>query len=180
ANISGHDGYDTDRLAIYPLPTLDWSDGMIRRVVVSSRSAALVKQASSRMAGMHLVSESGEDRGYLLPAESDAVFSDYLSASKRWFSVTPVLQSGFHNGKFTKKTKVYEHMFQHAGFPMPVSICEMPAHRNKEFFVAKAHGHDKLPRVRLSVEFAEEVNGVVALGTGRFTGLGIFSSRTRA
>jgi CRISPR-associated protein Csb2 len=110
-----------------------------------------------------------------MPAEHDAVFSNYTSASCKWKSVTPVLQSGYHNGDVKKRAKVYTKMFTHAGLPMPVSVCEIKQ-RTDDFKVSAKHGHDKLPRVNLLVEFAEPVPGVVAIGSGRYSGLGIFAN----
>jgi hypothetical protein len=173
AKIKNADGHDltAPRLAIYPLPTLDFKDGMIRRVVVSSTDASLVKAAAGKLAGASL----GEGHGYLMPTEHDAVFSGYTSASCRWKSVTPVLQSGYHNGNAKKRAKVYAKMFSHAGLPTPVSVCEIKQ-RTDDFKVSAKHGHDKLPRVNLLVEFAEPVAGVVAIGSGRYSGLGIFAN----
>jgi hypothetical protein len=169
-NADGHD-FSAPRLAIYPLPTLDFKDGMIRRVVISSNDATLVKAATGKLAGASL----GEGHGYLMPAEHDAVFSNYTSAACRWKSVTPVLQSGYHNGDEKKRAKVYAKMFTHAGLPMPVSVSEVKQ-RTDDFKVSPKHGHDKLPRVNLLVEFAEPVPGIVAIGTGRYSGLGIFAN----
>jgi hypothetical protein len=173
AKIKNADGHDltAPRLAIYPLPTLDFKDGMIRRVVVSPTDATLVKAAAGKLAGASL----GEGRGYLMPTEHDAVFSGYTSPSRKWKSVTPVLQSGYHNGDAKKRAKVYAKMFTHAGLPMPVSVCEVKQ-RTDDFKVSAKHGHDKLPRVNLIVEFAELVPGVVAIGSGRYSGLGIFAN----
>lgn len=173
AKIRNADGHDltAPRLAIYPLPTLDFKDGMIRRVVVSSTDTTLVKAAAGKLAGASL----GEGYGYLMPTEHDAVFSGYTSASCKWKSVTPVLQSGYHNGDAKKRAKVYAKMFTHAGLPIPVSVCEIKQ-RTDDFKVSAKHGHDKLPRVNLIVEFAEPVPGVVAIGSGRYSGLGIFAN----
>jgi CRISPR-associated protein Csb2 len=66
-------------------------------------------------------------------------------------------------------------MFINAGLPMPVSVCEVKQ-RTDDFKVSAQHGHDRLPRVNLVVEFAEPVAGVVALGSGRYSGLGIFAN----
>jgi hypothetical protein len=181
AGVQGIDGHDhhAPRLSILPLPTLDFSDGMIRRVVVSSPDPSLVKIASSKMAALPLTDAQGEGRGYLMPAETDAVFSDYLSASKRWVTVTPVLQSGFHNGDPKKKAKVYTKMFEHASLPKPISVCETRLN-TEDYKVGEKHGHHKLPRVGLVVEFAEPVHGPVSLGSGRYTGLGIFANHSRS
>src|ERR1017187_2891780 len=173
AKIKNADGHDltAPRLAIYPLPTLDFNDCMIRRVVVSSADATLVRAAAGKLAGASL----GDGHGYLMPTEHDAVFSGYTSASRKWKSMTPVLQSGYHNGDVKKRAKVYTKMFTHAGLPMPVSVCEIKQ-RTDDFKVSAKHGHDKLPRVNLLVEFAEPVPGVVAIGSGRYSGLGIFAN----
>ncbi|MFZ0865061.1 MAG: type I-U CRISPR-associated protein Csb2 [Candidatus Sulfotelmatobacter sp.] len=173
AKIKNADGHDltAPRLAIYPLPTPDFKDGMIRRVVISSTDTTLVKAATAKLAGASL----GEDHGYLMPAEHDAVFSNYTSASCKWKSVTPVLQSGYHNGDAKKRARVYAKMFAHAGLPMPVAVCEVKR-RTDDFKVSAKHGHDKLPRVNLLVGFAEPVAGVVAIGSGRYSGLGIFAN----
>jgi hypothetical protein len=169
-NANGHD-LTAPRLAIYPLPTVDFNDGMIRRVIISSTDTTLVKTATAKLAGASL----GEGHGYLMPTEHDAVFSNYTSASCRWKSVTPVLQSGYHNQDTKKRAKVYARMFQHAGLPMPMAVHEIKQ-RTDDFKVSPKHGHDKLPRVNLLVEFAEAVEGVVAIGSGRYSGLGIFAN----
>ena len=181
AGVPGIDGHDNSapRLTITPLPTLDFRDGMIRRVVVSSPDPSLVKIAASKMAALPLTDVRGEDRGYLMPAEVDAVFSDYLNASKRWVTVTPVLQSGYHNGDPKKRAKVYAKMFKHASLPMPISVCETKL-KTEDYKVGEKHGHHKLPRVGLIVEFAEPVPGPVSLGSGRYTGLGIFANHSRS
>jgi CRISPR-associated protein Csb2 len=173
AKIKNADGHDltASRLAIYPLPTLHYRDLMIRKVVISSTDATLVKAATAKLAGASL----GESHGYLMPAEHDAVFSDYTSASRNWKSVTPVLQSGFHNGDAKKRARVYAKMFTHAGLPMPIAVHEVKQ-RTDDYKVSPKHGHDKLPRVNLLVEFAEPVAGVVAIGSGRYSGLGIFAN----
>src|SRR5258708_38294671 len=56
ANIRNADGHDlaAPRLAIYPLPTLHYRDGMIRKVVISSDDAMLVKAATAKLAGASL------------------------------------------------------------------------------------------------------------------------------
>jgi len=181
AGVRGIDGHDhhAPRLSIFPLPTLDFSDQMIRRIVVSSPDPSLVKIAASKMAALHLTDVQGEGKGYLMPAETDAVFSDYLNASKRWVTVTPVLQSGFHNGDPKKRAKVYAKMFEHAGLPKPISVCEAKL-KTEDYKVGEKHGHHKLPRVGLVVEFAELVCGPVSLGSGRYTGLGIFANHSRS
>jgi CRISPR-associated protein Csb2 len=177
AGVKGVDGHDNaaPRLQIVPLVTTDFNDGMIRRVALVSPDASFVKTAESKAAGLELIDDEGKSKGYLVPTEFDAVASQYLGSSKRWVAVTPILQSGFHNNKPGKRSRLYAKMFKDAGLPQPVRVQEVLG-RTDDYKVSAKHGHDKLPRVRLLVEFAEEVPGPVAIGTGRYAGLGVFAA----
>ena len=126
AGVKGVDGHENSapRLQIVPLPTLDFNDDMIRRVALVSFDPILVKTAESKGAGLRMTDKEGGDRGYLMPAEFDAVCSQYMSPAKRWVTATPVLQSGFHNNKAPKKAKLYARMFTQAGLPQPVLVAE--------------------------------------------------------
>jgi CRISPR-associated protein Csb2 len=170
ANIPNAHGHDltAPRLLISPIPTTDWNDNMIRRVIVSSTDAALATSAAQKLAGVPI------GAGYLIPAEHDAVFAQFTGISKRWKTVTPVLQSGYHNGDARKKAHVYSKMFEHAGLAQPIRCVE--TFGDVAFKVSAKHGHDRLPRVHMLIEFGENVTGVVALGTGRFSGLGLFAA----
>jgi hypothetical protein len=57
-------------------------------------------------------------------------------------------------------------------------VCETKL-KTEDYKVGEKHGHHKLPRVGLVVEFAEPVAGPVSLGSGRYTGLGIFANLSR-
>ena len=65
--ISGH---DRERLMIVPIPTLDYGDDRIRRVIVTGENGKLVRAAESALAGLNLRSNEGQDMGYLLPADT--------------------------------------------------------------------------------------------------------------
>ncbi len=166
-NAAGHD-LQAPRLLIYPIPTTEHNHNIIKRVVISSTDAALVKEAVSKLAATKV------GNGYLMLTEHGPVFSNYTTTAKVWKSVTPVLQSGYHNGDAKKKAKVYAKMFADAGLPTPVRIREVRG--AVDFAVSAKHGHEKLPRIHLIAEFAEEVSGVVAVGTGRYSGLGVFAA----
>src|SRR5258708_26066016 len=87
--ISGHGDHDS-RLVITPVPTLDFRDNMIRRVIVTAPDAATGRTVTVKLAGLHLIMEGGVSKGHIVPADSNAVFSDYLSESKKWITVTPI------------------------------------------------------------------------------------------
>jgi CRISPR-associated protein Csb2 len=171
-DISGHGDHER-RLVVTPITTLDYNSGMIRRIVVTAPDDATGRTAMAKMAGLHLTAEDGTSRGYLSPTDSDSVFSNYLSSSRRWMTVTPIL-GRFDNGDTRQRARNFRTMFEQAGLPIPISYAEIPRH--DKVFVGKEHGNDKLPRMHIAVEFKEPVSGVVAVGAGRYTGLGIFAN----
>jgi hypothetical protein len=63
---------------------------MIRRVIVTAPEAATGRTVTAKLAGLHLIGEGGVSKGHIVPADSNAVFSDYLSESKKWVTVTPI------------------------------------------------------------------------------------------
>jgi CRISPR-associated protein Csb2 len=164
---------------IVPVPTLDYGDNRIRRVIVTGDNKTLVTAAESALAGLNLRTNKGQDVGYLLPAEYDAVFAQYLHPSKRWTAVSPILLSGHDDRDPRKRRKLLGRTFQHAGLPKPVTITEVKGNV-RDFVVGTKHGHDKLHRMLCAVEFEEEVSGVVAVGTGRYAGLGVFANLSRS
>ena len=175
-DLSGHGDHDR-RLSIVPVVTLDYRDDMIRRVIVTAPNSAAARTATAKLAGLHLTAEDGSDRGYLIPADSNAVFSDYLSASKRWATVTPIV-GPYDNGKPMKRLRNFAKMFEQAELPVPSCINFIPGGRADRFFVSKHHEH--LPRFFAEVEFDEPVAGIVAVGAGRYSGLGIFANLSRS
>jgi CRISPR-associated protein Csb2 len=171
-DISGHGDHER-RLVITPVTTLDYGDDMIRRIVVTAPDAVTGRTVTAKMAGLHVIDDDGTSRGYVVPVDSDAVFSQYLSPSKRWMTVTPIL-GRFDNGDTRQRARNFRKMFEQAGLPTPKSVTYIP--RSDRMFVGKHHGHDKLPRMHVAVEFKEPVSGVVAVGAGRYAGLGIFAN----
>jgi hypothetical protein len=174
-DLSGHGDHDR-RLGIVPVVTLDYRDHMIRRVIVTAPDSAAARNATAKLAGLNLTAEDGADKGYLVPADSNAVFSDYLSPSTRWTTVTPIV-GAYDNGKIRKRLRNFARMFEQAELPVPSRINFMPG-RADRFFVSKHHEH--LPCFFAEVEFAEPAAGIVAVGAGRYAGLGIFANVRRA
>jgi CRISPR-associated protein Csb2 len=174
--ISGHGDHD-NRLVITPVPTLDFRNNMIRRVIVTAPDAATGGTVTAKLAGLHLLAEGGVSKGHIVPADSNAVFSDYLSESNKWVTVTPIL-GAYDNGDLRQRSRNFARMFKQAGLPVPVSINTIPKH--DRFFVSKSHGHDRLPRFHMAVEFEKPVSGIVAAGAGRYAGLGIFANLSRS
>jgi len=171
-DISGHGDHER-RLIITPVTTLAYGDDMIRRIVVTAPDEVTGRTVTAKMAGLHLIADDGTSHGHVVPVDSDAVFSQYLLPSKRWMTVTPIL-GRFDNGDIGQRARNFKKMFEQAGLPIPKSVTYIP--RSDRVFVGKHHGHDKLPRMHVAVEFKEPVSGVVAVGAGRYAGLGIFAN----
>lgn len=170
--ISGH---GTERLMIVPVPTLNCHDRKIRRVIVTGENGKLVRAAESALAGLSLRDNEGRDMGYLMPAEHDVVFANFLHPGRRWVTTTPVLVSGYDDHDARKRRRLINKMFVHAGLPEPASIIELKGNASS-YFVGAKHGYDKLNRIFCAVEFANDVSGIIAAGTGRYVGLGIFAN----
>lgn len=173
-DISGH-GPHEKRLVIIPVVTQAWRDSMIRRVIISAPNEEMAREAEAKLAALHLTDEAGTDRGYLIPAEYDAVFADHLTSCKMWRSVTPII-GAYDNHDQRKRMRNISKMFSQAGLPAPTGIRLIPC-RNDQFFVNIRHR--EFPRFNLEIEFAEPVVGPVLLGRGRFSGLGVFASVNR-
>lgn len=171
--ISGH---GKERLSILPIPTLEHGDNRIRRFIVTGESEFLVRAAESALPGLALVGEDDTKVGYIVPAEHDSVFAHYLAPGRTWVSVTPVIMSGYDDRHEEKRKKLLAKMFKHAGLPVPVSVSWFKSGKVAQFKVNASHGHDKYPRVFCAIQFAEKVSGVVAVGTGRHYGLGLFAN----
>jgi CRISPR-associated protein Csb2 len=105
--------------------------------------------------------------------QRDSVFDRYLTDSKRWITVTPTILPGYDDRDQRKRRKLIVRMFEHAGLPRPISVTELPGQR---IHANSRHGHDKYKQVNCAIEFAREVSGTVALGTGRHYGLGLFAN----
>ena len=94
---------------------------------MTAPDAATGRVVTAKLAGLHLTAEGGVSKGHIVPAESDAVFSDYLSESKRWVTVTPIL-GAYDNGDLKQRSRNFTRMFKQAGLPVPVRINTIAKH----------------------------------------------------
>lgn len=171
-------GHTPNHPAYIPLPSIGhrYVDRDIRRVLIVERAETpILQKHKTALTTLNFVDHSGHFvcRAIRQTTE-DGVFKRYLSPSKEWFSVTPVIRL-FDNGKQKKREKIFKKMIADSGLPVPIRVQEFPV--REEFKVNARHGHDKYPCAMFALEFAQEVSGVVSLGMGRFTGLGIFANR---
>jgi CRISPR-associated protein Csb2 len=117
----------------------------------------------------------------LLP-ESDKGVTPYIKPSTEWTTVTPVALPGSDEGKANKTDKLLEKMFRHAGYSLGMladwDFCRMPFLRGAEdamrYRPQGSHylAHCTMYHMRIRWKFS--VPGPIALGSGRFCGLGLF------
>jgi CRISPR-associated protein Csb2 len=167
-------GHGNQHVGYVPLPTVGpYSDGRIRRAIIVEPVEMPALPVS--IAELPLINHVGTRVATAVKeTECDGVFNQYLNASRKWISVTPVILSGYDDRDKKKRLRLLAKMFKHAELPEPVNISEWPDHG--EFVINSRHGHDRYPRTMMALEFPEEVHGVVGIGTGRNYGLGIFAN----
>jgi CRISPR-associated protein Csb2 len=163
------------QLQYLPLPTLGkYSDGRIRRAVVVDTLGSL---PIHRVSELVMTDLKGNVFTAVRETGTDTVFERYLMPSRRWVTVTPVLLNGFdtkHGKKnLNKRQKMLSKMFRVAGFPVPKAIQTFRA--GLDFEVGNKYGKNYI-KTMLAVEFETEVAGMLAIGAGRNTGMGVFAN----
>lgn len=167
--------HEDSQLQYLPLPQLGkYSDGRIRRAVIVDTLGAL---PIHRVSELVMTDLKGNMFTAVRETGTDTIFERYLMPSRYWVSVTPVLLNGYdtkHGKKNPKKRhKMLEKMFRVVGLPMPRAIQTFSTGVDFEVHNKYAKNYIKM---MLAVEFDTEVAGMVAIGSGRNTGMGIFAN----
>jgi CRISPR-associated protein Csb2 len=176
------------RFSYLPLPTIDPRGVVdrVRRAIVAEsfdgtgRNAAWVGRV---LVGQPLINEHTSEAEAVLagcPA-TDFVLSAYTKPSQRWATVTPVVLPWGDSGKPQRAEQQFMKALRHAGY-RPEDLeqvelrrepflpgCEV-AHR---YFLPKHLRGTAVWHVR--IEWKTEVAGPLAIGSGRFSGLGLFA-----
>jgi hypothetical protein len=163
------------QLQYLPLPTLGkYSDGRIRRAVVVDTLGSL---PIHRVSELVMTDLKGNVFTAVRETGTDTVFERYLMPSRRWVTVTPVLLNGFdtkHGKKNLKKRqKMLSKMFRVVGLPVPKAVQTFRA--GLDFEIGNKYGKNYI-KTMLAVEFDTEVAGMLAIGAGRNTGMGVFAN----
>ena len=137
------------------------------------------------MAGQAVVREhDGEVVAVLEEAGLDNVVARYVPRRPafQWVSATPVALPGCDGGSARKTDKLLERLFRHAGYSLDLvdrlELRREPFLRGAE--AARAYrpgGGHYLARCsfyHLRVRWKRPMRGPLALGSGRFCGLGVF------
>jgi len=177
------------RFAYLPLPTIDPSDvvGGIRRVLVAEPADGTgehVNWLRRILSGQSLVSEPEQNlEAYLAPLPiSDSVLVRYTLPSTEWATVTPVVLPWGDSGKPHRAEKQFLKALRHAGYRADeldhLELRREPFWRGSElarrYFLPKHLTGTASWHVWLRWKHA--FTGPLAIGSGRFYGLGVFAS----
>lgn len=191
--VHGHadDGGRSDpqaRFSFLPLPTinprLDRVEG-IARVMIAAPSGYNEELAWVRahLAGHELVWD-GVPVALLDPLPpSDWVLRRYIAASATWSTVTPVVLPGHDDRSARKAELLLRKAFLQAGFEPEIVDTIQELEWRKVAFRAGAelaNGYlppDKVsgPMFHVRVRFAKPLVGPIAVGSGRYRGMGVFA-----
>ena len=189
--VHGHDRTnDTTlgRFAYLPLPTIDprgVASG-IRRVLIAEPTDGRGHHATwvkRMLAGQPLINLQTQcDEAFLAPtAAHDSVVSRYVSHAREWATVTPVVLPWGDSGKPHRAEKQFLKALRHAGYSATdldnLELRREPFWRGAElarqYFTPKHLQGTASWHVRL--RWKHDFAGPLAIGSGRFCGLGLFA-----
>lgn len=177
------------RFSYMPLPTIDPRgvvDRIRRVIVVESQDGTgeHARWAGQSLVGEQLVNEQTKDVEATLARcpDTDYVLAKYVKSSRRWSTVTPVVLPWGDSGKPHRAEKQFLKAVRHAGYDVEdIASLEL---RREPFWrgcdVESAYFVPKHLRGTASwhvmLEWKQPVAGPVAIGSGRYCGLGLFAS----
>ncbi len=176
------------RFTYMPLPTIDPRGvaGGVRRVLIAEPTDGLGQHAAwakRMLSGQSLVNLQTQcEEAFLAPAAAnDSVVSRYVSHSREWATVTPVVLPWGDSGKPHRAEKQFLKALRHAGYSAAdlddLDLRREPFWRGTElarqYFVPKHLQGTASWHVRL--RWKHDFAGPLAIGSGRFCGLGVFA-----
>lgn len=194
--VHGHDatgnqlrGEGADARFMYlPLPTINAKLGRvesIRRVLIAAPPGFQdrIDWIGRRLQGQELVWDA-DVKGMLIDLpDSDWVLRQYTAESQVWSTVTPVVWPGHDDRDQDKAERLLRKAFVDAGLSdeLVKGVTEL-SWRNVGFragvdLASRYNLPDRLtgPRYHVRVRFAHPVRGPLAVGAGRYRGLGVFA-----
>lgn len=195
--VHGHDPADSskplagekadERFMYLPLPTINHGLNRvesIRRVLIAAPAQFRdrVEWVRRRLPGQDLIDERCRvPVGVLnLLPRTDWVLRQYTERSAVWSTVTPVIRPGHDDGTPNKAERLLRAAFAQAGLPEPAEVdwrqvgFRAGADLADRYAVPDQLG--KYPRYHVRVRFPEPVRGPLAVGAGRYRGIGVFAA----
>jgi CRISPR-associated protein Csb2 len=173
------------RFSFLPLPTIN---PRLQRVESITRVMLVapvghereLEWVRPRLAGLELVRD-GRAEAVLEPLpEKDWVVHRYVKGGTHWSTVTPVVLPGHDDRSDRKAARLIRKAFTQAGFDPDliedVEWCKTGLHAGTEH-ANRYQAPDKIvgSQFHVRVRFAQEVWGPIAIGSGRFRGMGVFA-----
>jgi CRISPR-associated protein Csb2 len=176
------------RLSFLPLPTINprlgRAEGIGRVVVVAPPSHVQeLGWIRRRLAGQDLTWKDAQVAVLEPLPKEDWVLGRYVARSDSWSTVTPVVLPGHDDRSSRKAERLLRRAFLLAGFESEVvnTLRELEW-RKVGFRAGVDHASRYLPPDKVNgptfhvrVRFAEPVTGPVAIGSGRYRGMGVFA-----
>lgn len=177
----GH-GQKGRQVSCLPLPSVGHrhADGMIRRVMLKSSDSSVLSRLNWGLEGCELKYRE-QPVAMLSPIHaSDGVVDRFTSESMVWETVTPVILPGYDQIKKRKRRTeklIGRSLLQSGITPSQVaSIWYRKLPWNHHGYPAGAYQtarYMRYPQYHVKVEFRKAVRGPLALGAGRYFGLGL-------
>jgi CRISPR-associated protein Csb2 len=192
-------GSDADhRFAYLPIPSIERRGGAgvvvtaIRRVLVVGPPGGEKQVAWARvLSGRELTPLNAQTPPAALriiekPAaalRTDPNLGPYVGTGATWSTVTPVVLPGFDEGKTEKAEQLLRRAFEQAGFPSELVRGARLEWRRVGFRAGvdlatryRQPESIRFPRYHVRVRWSVPVRGPLAVGAGRYRGLGIFAA----
>ncbi|MEN9500755.1 MAG: hypothetical protein RI964_40 [Pseudomonadota bacterium] len=183
----GHGDPNGKRLQIVPLPSIghEYVDGLIRRVMIIGTDAALLERLAWSLDGSELQKDGQATTRLVRIFGDDKMLARYTAVSltqatangaHEWVSVTPVVLPGFdHGGKRTARL-LHKALYQ-AGLPEPVAMQVSNAPNYRHGYRAGSYAVPEYlkqyPQYHVWIKWEHPQVGAIAIGAGRFRGLGL-------
>jgi CRISPR-associated protein Csb2 len=192
--VHGHVGGDANaetpcrRMWFIPMPTINHVLSRVEgigRVMVAAPSGCEreIEWLHARLGGQDLVWQ-GRPVAFLDPLPpTDWVVRQYVEPSTVWSTVSPVVLPGHDDHRDCKTERLLRRAFLHAGLEREIveSIRELSwrkaGFRAGTDFATRYFAPDKVrgPMFHVRVGFATPFTGPLAIGSGRYRGMGVFA-----
>ena len=194
--VAGHvpseskNGPSPPRFSYLPIPSIGdpHADGRIRRFVVAEPygSAGVCRRWARETLNLKtLTDNSGQEKAQLLYVQSDNMMTHYTKKSTVFETVTPVILSGHNDRSYKKTQKLLLKSINHAGFSL--DGIEAIYLQKAPFFPGAFHPRDyALPHhikekphsaIHARITWKQPIQGPLAIGAGRYFGLGLFAPK---
>ena len=183
-------GSSPPRFSYLPIPSIGHrnADGRVRRFAVAEpygSTGECLRWARESLNLKTINDKNGNPQADLLYAHSDKMLGYYTKESKVFETVTPVFLTGHDNRNYRKTQKMLLKAVEQAGFSQ--DSIESIYLQKSPFFPGAFHPRDYvLPRylkeqphsaIHARITWKHPICGPLAIGAGRYYGLGLFATQ---